>query len=518
MFTFVRYISKHLVVTLVILALLGVSFFALQQQKASPYETVQVKRGEVIQEVSVTGRVSSDTEVDLAFEKAGRVITTPRAVGEHVTKDAILVRLDASELEASRAQAQANLAYEEANLAELERGARAEDIAISKAQVESASGALSDARKSVFDRLHVAYTVADDAIRNKSEQFYSNPKTANPALSITISDSRLESELEQECVTLENLLVSWGSDTNSLNDTSPVRSAVSKTEDALGQIKSYLEQLALAVNGLQPSSRTPQATIDGWKLDVSTARTNISVAISSVLAADQAYKAADAALRIAQNELSLKQAGATPEALAAQEAKIVAVRATIDNYNAQIAKTVLLAPFSGVVTKEDAKLGETVTANIPVVSLMSDGKFKIEATVPEVDVAKITLHDTAQVMLDAYSEVVFPATVTMIDPAETIIEGVSTYKVTLHFDKNEGDRIRSGMTANIDILTNKKEGALVVPSRAVSTKEGKKFVQVLDGGIPRDVEVELGLHGSDGSIEVLSGLSEGQQVITFKRK
>ncbi|MDO8520699.1 MAG: hypothetical protein Q7S52_01155 [bacterium] len=79
------------------------------------------------------------------------------------------------------------------------------------------------------------------------------------------------------------------------------------------------------------------------------------------------------------------------------------------------------------------------------------------------------------------------------------------------------ERIRSGMTANIEIATDRRDGVLVIPSRSVTTNNGAKYVRTFENGIAIEKSVELGLRGSDGVVEVLSGLSEGEQVITFER-
>lgn len=515
---FTSFMKAHKWSLFILIVVIVGGFFFFRGEKKSAFETVVVTRGNVIQEVSVTGRVSPDAEVSLAFEKGGRVVTAPRDVGAHVRAGDVLIRLDATELEATRAQAKANLDYELAKLAELKKGTRAEDIAVSAARVESAKVSLRDARKNIFDKMSTAYTLADDAVRNKTDEFYRNPRTRNPEFSAPVTDTKLVSELQLSRVSIEDLLVSWGSSMETWNDSTDVASATEETDSALGKIKDYLDSLGYAVNGILPSSLATQTTIDGWKLDVSTARTNINGAITSVITAEQSYRAAVEAQKISENELALKQAGATPEAIAAQEARITGMKATLAGYDAQIAKMVLVAPFSGVVTKQDAKMGQSITPNVPMVSLMSDGKYKIEANIPEVDLAKISLGDHARITLDAYGpDVLFSATVSNIDPAETILEGVSTYKVTLRFDKSD-DRIRSGMTPNIDISTDKRENVIVIPSRAVTTKDGKKTVRVLEGEVPREVNIEVGLRGSDGNIEVLSGLTVGERVITFEQQ
>lgn len=499
-----------------------IGIYAAGKETPSPYETTSVKRGDVIQEVSVTGRVSGESEVDLAFESGGRVAKEPRPVGARVKKGDVLVQLDTTELTTLLAQATANRNYEVAKLAELKQGARSEDILVSRSKVESAQGALLDAQHAVFDKLHAAYTTSDDVIHNVVDQFFRNPRTSYPELTFALNDSKLEIELESERPALEGILKSWASDVDEWESTADTTAAIAASEQNLATIKAFLEKLALAVNSLVAGTSPTQATLDSWKLAVSSARTNINTTITGSLAASEKYRAAERALLVAREELALKQAGPTAEAVSAQEARIAAVEATLENYDAQIAKMTLRAPIGGVVTTQEAKLGETVAAQAPIVSLMSEGSFKIEANIPEVDVAKVKVGDEAKVTLDAYgSDAIFLAEVTMIDPAETIVEGVSTYKVTLRFSEKD-QRIRSGMTANIDIGTAKKEDVLVVPARAVTGKNGIKTVRVLTVVDNKEVvterEVTTGLRGSDGNIEITSGLGEGERVVTFESK
>jgi len=71
------------------------------------------------------------------------------------------------------------------------------------------------------------------------------------------------------------------------------------------------------------------------------------------------------------------------------------------------------------------------------------------------------------------------------------------------------------MTANIDILNNKKDNVVFIPIRAVEEKDGRKVVKILNKGEIREVGVETGLRGSDGNIEVITGINEGDEVIVL---
>jgi multidrug efflux pump subunit AcrA (membrane-fusion protein) len=134
---------------------------------------------------------------------------------------------------------------------------------------------------------------------------------------------------------------------------------------------------------------------------------------------------------------------------------------------------------------------------------------------PEADITKIHMQNPAEITLDAYGrDTVFEALVTKMDPAEIIIDGVPTYKVTLQFTAADS-RIRSGMTANITIITAEKENVLAIPQRAIIREDGNKFVQIVQGTSIQKVQVETGLQASNGNIEIINGIQEGERVITF---
>jgi HlyD family secretion protein len=193
-------------------------------------------------------------------------------------------------------------------------------------------------------------------------------------------------------------------------------------------------------------------------------------------------------------------------------------KANAQNYQAQLAKTILRSPLNGIVTKQDGNVGQIIAANTNLVSLISVNKFKIEANIPETDIAKVKVGNTSTLTLDAYgNDVVFDATVVAIDPAETVIEGVSTYKTTFEFAKDDG-RIKPGMTANIDILTDKRHDVIVAPQRAIIGKNHERTVKILSSdGIIKEVPVEIGLKGSDGNVEIIKGINEGDKVVFFTK-
>lgn len=481
------------------------------------YEYVDVKRGDIVQEVSVTGKIKPVADADLAFQRSGKISQISAKVGDLVVKNQILVRLDNSELLSQLAGAQANLKIQEAKLEELRKGTRPEQIQIQEGNVANAKVALEDSKKILINSLSDAFTKSDDAIRNKIDQFFSNPKSSNPTLTFVLSDGQLKNDIELGRFEIELVLNNWKNLVDSLTINSNLEVITATSNNNLNSIKLLLDKIALGVNSLSSSASLSQTTIDTYKSNVSTARTNINLAVSGLSSANEGYRSAKSNLSLQENQLILEKAGTTIEQILAQEAQVEKMKADIDIYNAQISQTILRSPIDGIVTKQDAKIGEIVSANSVIASVISNGDYEIEVNIPEADIAKIKIGNPALITLDAYgSSVFFNAHVISIEPAETLIEGVATYKAILEFDEKE-EMIKSGMTANIDILAQKKEGVLFIPQRSLMSKNGDRFVLIdLGNDLPEEKKIEVGLKGSDGNIEVISGLIEGEKIINYQ--
>ncbi|MGB8816157.1 MAG: efflux RND transporter periplasmic adaptor subunit [Minisyncoccia bacterium] len=505
---------KWLSAFVLIIILVIVVFVISKKSSGTQVPTVVVQRQTITEVVSATGNVKPLSDVDLSFEKGGRVSSVPISVGDKVYAGEFLASVSNADLVASVEQATAGLKIAEANLKNLKNGSTPEQIAVSQSQVDKARIDETQAKQSLINSIQDAYTKADDSIRNKIDVMFSNPRLVNTQLLFQTNDSQLKSDIEQKRVVLENILISWSISIIGLDNSSDIDQAEKLAISNLDATKNLLEKIALAINGLNPDSTITQATIDVWKVNVSTARSNISQTISSLAASINGYKVAVSTFNIAKNQLAVTKSGATADQISSIEASVEEARANIDNANAQLAKSIIRSPITGVVTNIKAKVGEVIQAGMTAISVISYGNYVVESFIPEADIAKIKIGDLATTTLDAYgSNIYFQTSVIKIDPAETIIDGVSTYKVTLKFLEKD-ERIRSGMTANLDILTNQKIGVLAVSARSIYSSSDKRLVKILDSSnIANEKEVKIGLRGIDGYIEIISGLKEGDKIL-----
>jgi len=511
--------KKFLIIIILVIVALGVgAYFFLRGEKESFYDFAIAERGSLSQEVSVTGRVQPSKSVDLAFEKTGKIAGVYVKVGDRVYQGKTLIQYNNSDTKAQLDGANANLKVQQAKLNELIVGTREEEIQIKEVGVQNAETVVLDSNQNLFDKTRDAYTKSDDSVRSKVDQLFSNPRGDNPQIIFYYIDSNFKSVVERRRAEIEDVLLLWQTASGDLSFSDDLLSLSKKFRENLNEIKLFLDDVAIMVNSLTTTSILSQTTIDGWKTDISTARTNLNTATVNLSAAEEEVRSAESALSLAEKNLELAKAGSTAEQIAAQEAQVEKAGADIKNYEAQLSKTVLWSPIKGIITKVDVNVGEIVSANSIVVSVISDANYEIEADIPEVDIAKLEIGDVAKITLDAYGDdVFFNAVIVAIDPAETIIEGVPSYKTTLQFEE-EDNRIRSGMTANMDIITEEKEGVIIIPQRAVISKNGDKLVRVVAGEEIEEIKVKTGLRDSYGNIEIIEGIKEGDKVVTFVKK
>ncbi len=566
------------IITVIVIVIVAGIIYKNSKPVLPVYDIVEAVQGELIQEVSITGSVKAADEVTLSVEKSGKVDYLPIKVGDFIKEGQTLLRLSNADLGAQYQQAAANieqakaqllqyeatLATQQATLNEYILGTRAEELQIKQTAVKTAEIAVQDAKSSLTDAEASAESALNqyyDAVLNTMA--YSISKAENTIY--TISDIQTtyftgtDQDSSQFASAKEQMIsVLWGepnagrwnkSNLSGLtggakgilinaqvNPTQEVIDfALISVKNAIQTIKNQLNNIPITINMTSTdiaTINTEKTYIDTEIASLTTKQQAISIQkttnASNITTAQTNINVKENALQTTRDQLLLAQAGYTTEQIASQQARvdqaianvasqkasIKAAEANAYNYSAQIAKTFIKSPINGIVTDVETKVGEIVSMNTPIIKIISEAEFQIEANVPEVDIANIKIGDEATVSLDAYNDSTFIAKVITIDPAETLIDSVPTYKVTFQFTENN-DLIRSGMTANLDILTEKKDNVVNVPQRSILKSNGDKIIRVLqpDGINFDEVIITTGLRGSNGNVEIIDGIKAGDKII-----
>ncbi|MBO0612211.1 efflux RND transporter periplasmic adaptor subunit [Thiothrix fructosivorans] len=267
-----------------------------------------------------------------------------------------------------------------------------------------------------------------------------------------------------------------------------------------------------------------QANVEAADKGVQAARSQRS---ASCLQAAETRRAADRASRLRQSaSISVQEldkastaAAVTEATCQAAAAQITLTEAQLKATQAQLERTVLVAPFAGVIADINGELNEYVTPSppgiqtLPVVDLIEPGCFLASAPIDEVDAPNIKTGLPARITLDAWRGRDFPGKVTRVGSYVIDLEKQArTVEVELAFD-NPADLqdLLVGYSADVDIILETRPDVLRIPTEALFDKH---YVYVLtDAGKLEKRKIGVGLSNWSFT-EVTDGVAEGASIVT----
>ncbi|UMX48355.1 MAG: efflux RND transporter periplasmic adaptor subunit [Candidatus Nealsonbacteria bacterium DGGOD1a] len=532
--------NKKFLIILLLAAAAAYAAYASLKPKETVYKTEKVIRGAITQEVAETGTVKKGDTVNLSFKNSGTIDRINAAKGQEVSAGDVLAELDSRQLKVQLAQARANLDFYNLQLEKLRKGAATEDIGIIESQVRAAQSALASAEQSLVDaqnnagqKLNSAYKDAGSALssayikayngRNFSDLLQRTHFTPRDDDSIAVWDAVQkmdvaialiknysgEAQLNAGDVSLDPVFAAAKVQLANIESRlRSIRAICEKTpwRDAVEQ--TYKDTLDLHIGYMVSAQASFNSAVEVIALQ----KAANDLAVNS---AQAGVDAADAALKTAAGQLAKTVAGPRAEDVGVLESQVAQARAQIDLLNLQISDSRLVAPVAGQITEVNGKIGETVSmiTGGALVAIAPADPYTVEVDIYEEDVVKEKIGDPVRISPAAIPDKVFAGRVLSIDPAGRLVNGVVYYPTKIAFDEMP-QGLKPEMTADIVIVTAFKEDVLQISETALQkNQDDGYFVRILeDDGRPQEANVEVGIK-SKGMAEIVSGLSEGQEVI-----
>ena len=209
--------------------------------------------------------------------------------------------------------------------------------------------------------------------------------------------------------------------------------------------------------------------------------------------------------------------------LESTKADIAQANATLQNNLANLRYCRIVSPVDGVVISKNVEVGQTVASSFQTPTLFEVAqdltKMRIEASVSEADIGKVKEGQEVDYTLDGYPDRVFKGVVSQVRLASATTNNVVTYTVVVDVNNQDGILI-PGMTANIEIVTTKRENILVVPHSALkfvpknhTEKYDTQGIWVMRNGKPQRISIETGI-SDDFNTEIKSSdVKEGDIII-----
>ena len=502
----ISYIKKRPYIFGAIAVVILIGGYFLFFHHTTTYQFITVKSGFIDESVSITGNTTPNQSVSLSFGSGGTISHIYSLLGKQVSSGEVLAELNTSDLTAQLHQAQASYSVAQTSYDKLVNGASTTDIEVAKVALSNA--------KNTYDN-----TVAQQKVlvANALSAMLNSGLVAVPATSgasnvgLPIISGTYTGTLEGE---YEISVYSGGSG---------AYFSVSGLETGGGVVSTVAVPLGTEGLFIQfPSNNILLDTNTKWTVSVPNTQsltylTYYNAYQSALQTQSQAVATAGGAVDTAQANLDQREAGARPEDLSIAKAQVDEARATVESITAKLENAEIVAPISGVVTQFDVKIGQIASPSIPLVSIMSNGGYEVDSGVSETDVGKILVKDKVSMTLDAFPNETFTGSVFYIAPAETNTGGVISYQVKVAFDKLDS-RLKSGLTANIDIQTKHKDGVLILPQYAILQNDQGTYVETVNNNKVTQNPVVLGILDQKGNVEIISGVTEGEQVLNIGLK
>ena len=484
----------------------GWYFFFGRNNTANNIQTGIVKKQDIQQTVLATGQVISGTDLSLAFQANGMVTRVNVKEGDTVYQGEVLASLNQSSALASLTSAEGTYAQAKANYDKLVEGATLEDIKISEDSVASAQQDLDNeylgAKTTLsngYSKIYSSYNLVaymQNTYFGATDQQGIKVTNAKNDIQIQMDDAKKYIDLASDNGSIDEAII------HVLNTLHNVYNDLSIVRDQCDIGKYY-----------SSVSSTDKDSLDAQKTSVNTVTTTVSTLQQNIAS----YKIA---LQKAKNQLAFKKAPATQAEIDAVKGQMLSAQGQVDAARAALNNLIIVAPSSGTITEVDIKIGQQASALSQAIVLQNINDLHAEANISEANIASLKIGQIIDYTFDALGpDQHFKGKILTINPASTVISGVVNYKVKGSLENVPG--VKPGMTVNMTVLVAEKQNALAIPYSAIINRDSKQYVRMIDDSKTKtyhEVEVTTGLQADGGLVEILSGLAESQEVVTYIKK
>lgn len=418
----------------------------------SGLQSVSVELGSLTATVGATGTVRVNQTAILTWQTSGVIDDVHVNVGDFVEDDTILANLEQTSLSQAIIMAEADLVNARQALQDLRDSFSDLSLALAQQAVANARKAVENAQRNVAN---LTYRADQDDI---------DAAEANVVLA--------ENSLEQA----QNAYEPYA---DKPEDNIIRATLLTRLTEARRAYEAAVRNLNYLIGTADP-------------VDLEVAQTALTVAQEQLLETEQ--------------ELADFEDGPDPDDIAVLETRIAAAQATLNLSRIE-------APFAGTVTEVHSKPGDLVVPGAPGFRLDDLSRLLVDVQVSEVDINRVEVGQPVHLTFDAILGSEYQGEVVEVALVGNTVQGVVNFTVTVELIDVDGS-VKPGMTAAVNIVVSERENVLLVPNRAVRTRDGQRVVYIMnsDGSIDY-IEISLG-SSSETMSEVMDGaLAVGDLVI-----
>lgn len=531
-----KWIKQHkIILCLIIMMAIGAGFLGYKKIKGGIVETrytlAVAKKGNVIVSVSGSGQISALNQVDIKPKVSGDITYINLESGQSIKAGALMAELDKTDAQDAIDSAKEILEEEQLTLDKM------------MGLVTTGSGTIRGDKEKAEDTLDKAY---EDGFNNVSSVFLSLPNIMSGFYDLLYSadissvqqnisyyadtakkydDSGMVSQYKTEvdskyqvARTAYNKNFENYKTTTRFSDEATIEFLIDETYETVKSVSDAIKSANNLIQFYQDKLTEHQITVNTLSTTHLSALNTYTGSTNTFLSNLLTNKT-----NIQSDKEALIEVGFN---IADQEKKVADAKKSLKDAEDELENYSVYAPFGGTIAAVSAEMGDSVSSGTTLTTLITEQKIA-EISLNEVDVANVKVDQKAILTFDALQDITLTGKVYEVDEVGTVSQGVVSYGVKISLD-TENNQVKPGMTVSAAIITNTKQDVLLIPASAVKSFGSTYYVEVLSNSDisdevnsssvtsknpPTKKEIIIGL-SDDSSMEILSGLEEGDMIIT----
>jgi HlyD family secretion protein len=292
---------------------------------------------------------------------------------------------------------------------------------------------------------------------------------------------------------------------------------------AEAELARRVAEASLRRREVEASLESARAELEAAEARLQRAKNLFGDKLLSPEALDEArVNAAVAKARLALAEVGVGRAELDVHGIEAQRQEVLLrqsalerSRIALEEAQDRLEDTRIEAPIDGILLEKTVEQGQIIASGInsfdggtTLCTIADTSVVLVVASVDEADIGRVRRGQQVRVTCDAHRRLELPGVVRRVLPQGVEESNVVLFKVRIEVSGGDKDRLLPGMTANVDIVVERQEDAVLVPNRALSFQDGTVGVEVVGEGWR---EVQRGL--TDGDRTAVEGLVSGAEVV-----
>ncbi len=478
-------VKKVILITIaLIIAILGIISLVFKND-ITIRDIYEIKKSDVSKTVLASGKVVSETDLSLSFQKSDIVKSINVKVGDKVKAGTVLASLSNASDFANLTRAKGTLLGAEARYRKILEGAGNADVVAAE------------------DALKNAINTQDRLVENARRTLFSADLIAEPSKTDMDSSNAptISGVYLGQSETSYNLFLEQSNKTMSF--TGPER----------GDITVLTLKQPFGTKGLYITFPTASYSFsDEWVINIP--NKNGKNYTANLNAYNAAVANREEVLGAAKSKIDILKTAARKSDVDAALADVLVAKAGVASAEAELEKTIVRAPSDGTITKIDIKLGDLAQSNSPVITLQDVSNLYIESNVNEADIVGVKVGQPVDITFEAFGkDKIYSGEISLVNIGATTNNSVVNYKVKAILKDIEN--IRSGMTADIKISTFKMEDVIAIPSRYIGEEGNGHYVYIVEDEKKAKVRkqiIQKGEIADGGIVVILNGLNVNDKI------